>query len=331
MKVLVTGGSGFLGRVIVQQLLDRGDLVRVYSRGNYPDLVAKGIEVMRGDISDGNKLSQAAQGMEAIIHTASKVGVWGDYKEYYRSNVLGTEAVIAASKQHNIQYLVYTSSPSAVYNGKPVAGADESLPYPEHFMTAYCSTKAKAEQLILKANSDSLKTVALRPHFIWGPHDNQLIPRIIARARSGKLRLISSNGVLTDTIYVDNAAKAHLLALDNLRSTAVCAGKVYFVSQDEPIEINAFINHIITGAGLPPTEQFVSARTAFALGAALEFFYTIFHLKKEPLMTRFIAKQLSTTCWYDISAAKRDLGYKPEISIEEGLQRVSTWLKRECH
>ncbi|KTC84036.1 NAD-dependent epimerase/dehydratase family protein [Legionella brunensis] len=328
MKVLVTGGTGFLGKVIVQQLLDRGDKVRVYCRGNYPDLMTEGVEMVYGDMKDSQRLFKATQGIDAVIHTASKVGVWGAYEDYYQCNVIGTESLISACKKQRVSFLVYTSSPSTVFDGHEVRGADEGLPYPTKFLNAYGATKAKAEQLVMNANSDALKTVALRPHLIWGPHDNQLIPRLIERARRGVLKLINNHNALVDTVYVDNAAQAHLLALEHLKETSTCAGKVYFISQDEPVEINAFINRILMAADLPAVQKTISPKLAYGAGAILEFFYKLLGIRAEPMLTRFVAKQLTVTCWYDISAAKRDIGYRPEISIEEGLRRVSSWLRQ---
>jgi nucleoside-diphosphate-sugar epimerase len=322
MKALVTGGGGFLGKAIVLKLLERGDAVRSFSRGDYPELSKLGVEVVRGDISDAKEVDSAVDGSDVVFHVASKPGIWGPYEEYHRTNVDGTENIITACRNHGIKRLVYTSSPSVVHSGGNVEGIDESTPYAEHFETHYPKTKAIAEQMVLKANSEELATVALRPHLIWGPGDNHLIPRLIQRGRSGRLSKVGKKTHLVDSVYIDNAAEAHLLAADRLRPGSDIAGKAYFISQGEPVDISELMNRIIATAGIPPIKRTVPPSLAYASGWFFEIIYTLFRIKKEPPMTRFLAKQLSTAHWFDISAARRDIGYNPDVSIEEGLKRL---------
>src|SRR5947199_598803 len=201
MKALVTGGGGFLGSAIVRRLRARGDEVRSFSRGDYPELRNLGVETIQGDLADPEAVTSAAQGCDIVFHVAAKAGIWGPYQEYYRANVLGTQNVIAACRRWHINRLVYTSSPSVVFNGQDMEGVDESTPYPQHFEASYPETKAQAEKLVLEANSDDLATVALRPHLIWGPGDQHLVPRIIARAKIGALRRIGRRPLLVDSIY----------------------------------------------------------------------------------------------------------------------------------
>ncbi len=187
MKALVTGGGGFLGKAIVKLLLARGDQVRSFSRNTYPALAELGVEQQSGEIGDAAAVVRAVEGCDIVFHVAAKAGVWGPYEEFYRANVLGTRNVIEACRQHGIRRLVYTSSPSVVFDGTDMEGVDESVPYPEHFEAFYPQTKAEAEQLVLQANDDTLATVALRPHLIWGPEDNHLVPRILERGARGRL------------------------------------------------------------------------------------------------------------------------------------------------
>lgn len=322
MKALVTGGGGFLGKAIVLKLLERGDAVSSFSRGDYPELRKLGVDVVRGDISDAESVSSAVDGSDVVFHVASKPGIWGPYEEYHRTNVDGTKNIITACRNHGIKSLVYTSSPSVVHSGGDVEGIDESEPYAEHFETHYPKTKAIAEQMVLKANSEKLATVALRPHLIWGPGDNHLIPRLIQRGRSGRLSKVGKKTHLVDSVYIDNAAEAHLLAADRLRPGSEIAGRAYFISQGEPVDISDLMNRIIATAGIPPIKRIVPPGLAYAAGWLFEILYTLFRIKNEPPMTRFLAKQLSTAHWFDISAARRDLGYNPKITIEEGLKRL---------
>ena len=320
MKALVTGGGGFLGSAIVRQLLARGDEVVSFSRGEHPHLTALGVEQRRGDLSDLNALVEAAKGCDIAFHVAAKAGVWGSFDEYHLANVAGTENVISACRILSITRLVYTGSPSVVFDGSDVEGGDESLPYPAHFEAHYPHTKALAEKAVLAANSRTLATVSLRPHLIWGPGDNHLVPRIVAKARSGKLRRIGERPCLVDTVYVENAAEAHLNAADRLAPGSPPAGKAYFISNGEPLPLWEMVNRILAAAGLPPVTRSISPLLAYAAGTICESLWRSLRLTGEPPMTRFVAKELATAHWFDISAAKNDLGYRPRISIDQGLR-----------
>lgn len=329
MKALVTGGGGFLGGAIVRALVARGDRVRSFSRAYYSTLTDLGVEQVRGDLGDSAAVTAAARNCDIIFHVAAKPGVWGPYDDYYRANVVGTENVLTACRAHAIQRLVYTSSPSVVFNGSDMEGVDETVPYPEHFEAPYPQTKAIAEQQVLGANGPSLATVALRPHLIWGPEDNHLVPRIVQRGRAGQLRRIGERPCRVDHIYIDNAAEAHLQAADRLAPGSAVAGKAYFISNDEPIPLWEMVNRILAAAGAGPVERSMSPQLAYAAGFLLEKIYTVLKLSGEPRMTRFLARELSTAHWFDIGAARRDFGYQPRISTEEGFRRLRDWLRSQ--
>jgi len=328
MRILVTGAGGFLGQGIVKALHSRGDDVCTLQRGEYPALQALGISITRADIADKDAVIAASENCDAIIHVAAKAGVWGDYQDYYRSNVTGTLNVIEACRKNSIPRLVYTSSPSIVFDGEDEDGIDESTPLPEHYLTNSQRTKAEAEEAVLAANDEKLATVALRPHLIFGPGDPHLAPRIIGRAKKGKLRLVGRRRNLVDITFIDNAVSAHLLALDALHAGAACAGKVYFISNDEPLPMADIVNRILAAAGLPAVTKTVSPGVAYMVGALMESVYTLFRIKSEPMMTRFIARQLARSHWYDISAAKRDLNYRAKVTIEEGMQALQQALTK---
>lgn len=326
-KVLVTGGGGFLGGAIVKLLVERGDRVRSFSRSYYPELASVGVEQFQGDISDKTSLSKACSGVDLVFHVAAKAGVWGDYFEYFKTNVTGTKNVIAACIKHKVSRLVYTSSPSVVFSGTDMEGVDESVPYSNKFYAHYPKTKAIAEQYIIKAARDGLMTIVLRPHLIWGPRDSHLVPRIIARAK--KLVRVGDGKNLVDTIYIDNAAAAHILAADRLEENHKLSGNVYFISQGEPVPLWDMVNDILKAAGFAPVKRSISRRTAWVIGAVLEACYKLFKLTGEPQMTRFVAEELATAHWFDISAAKKDLGYIPRVSTEKGIRLLEDWLKNQ--
>ena len=323
MKTLVTGGGGFLGGAIVRMLRERGDSVRSFSRGKYPALEALGVEQVRGDLGDASAIAKAAEGCDVIFHVAAKAGVWGPWREYFQANVVGTQNVIAACRTHGIRRLVFTSSPSVTFAGVDQNGVDESEPYPKKFLAHYPHTKAIAEQAVLAANGLDLATVALRPHLIWGPGDPHIIPRLVERARAGKLRQIGREPKLVDTTFVDNAAQAHLQAADRLAIGSPIAGRAYYLSQGEPEPMWDFVNRVLAVHGLPPVTHSVSPRIAYLAGTILEWIYRVLPMSGEPPITRFVAKQLSTAHWYNLSTAKRDLGYEPRVSMAEGFRRLA--------
>ncbi len=323
-NILVTGGGGFLGKAIVRRLVNDGHRVTSFSRHGHGPLDALGVEQRYGDIADADAVTGAAQGKDAVFHVAAKAGVWGDWEDYYRVNVTGTETVIYACKSCGVPLLIHTSSPSVVFDGSDMQGTDESTPYPAHYHAAYPQTKAMAEQQVIAAADARLKTIVLRPHLIWGPEDNHLVPRILNRARS--LRRVGDGTNRVDTIYIDNAAHAHVLAMQALEKKPTLSGRVYFISDDDPIPLWEMINRILAAGDRDPVNGRISPRVAYAIGAILEWSYRTFGLSGEPKMTRFVARELATAHWFDISAAKRDLGYTATISIDEGMRRLKAWL-----
>jgi nucleoside-diphosphate-sugar epimerase len=325
-KALVTGGGGFLGGAIVRLLQLRGEDVRSFSRSVYAELETLGVEQIQGDISDQHAVEQAVKGMDLVFHVAAKPGIWGDYSEYYQTNVIGTGNVISACLKHRVARLVYTSSPSVIFDGTDMEGIDESAPYPDRYHTHYPKTKALAEQMVVKSAGDGLASIILRPHLIWGPRDKHFVPRIIERAK--RLVKVGDGRNLVDTIYIDNAAEAHLMAADRLESNPELSGKIYFISQNEPIPVWDMVNAILKAAGLGPVRKSIPHRMAWLVGLLLELAYKCFNLNGEPQMTRFLADELATAHWFDISAAKKDLGYAPRVSTEEGLRRLENWLKQ---
>lgn len=322
MQVLVTGGGGFLGEALCRALLAQGHAVRSLARGDYPQLAAAGIECVRGSITESHAVDQAASGCELVFHVAAKAGIWGDERDYEEVNIGGTRHVLEACQKYRIPRLIYTSSPSVVYSGHDEEGIDESTPYPTRYLTPYPRTKAIAEREVLVANSPSLATVALRPHLIWGPGDQHLLPRLVTAARAGRLRRIGDGRKLVDTTYIDNAVSAHLAAMDRLQPGAACAGKAYFIANDEPVSLWELIDRLLATQGVPPIRRQISPGLAYAAGAMLETVYRILGRRDDPPMTRFVARQLSTAHWYSLIAARRDLGYQPQVSIAEGLRRL---------
>ena len=328
MKILVTGGGGFLGRKLCEGLVARGHRVVSFNRGRYPALQALGVEQLQGDLADRAAVVAAARGCAAVFHNAAKAGAWGAYADYHRANVLGTDNVIAACRTHAIDRLVYTSTPSVTHRAThPVAGGTaETVPYGEGLKAPYAATKLIAEKAVLAANDARLATIALRPRLIWGVGDNQLLPRLVARARAGRLALVGSGNNRVDTTYIDNAAQAHFDAFDHLAVGSACAGRAYFISNGEPWPMQDVVNGLLRAAGAPEVHRHLPFAAAYAAGGLMEAAWRLLRLDGEPPMTRFLAEQLATTHWYSMEPARRDFGYVPKVSMEEGLRRL-----REAH
>lgn len=330
MHVLVTGGGGFLGRWIVEKCLERGDRVRIFSRAAYPELEARGVEGVRGDLRDFPAVMNACRDVDTVFHVAALAGLWGKREAFFSINVDGTSNVIRGCRENGVPRLVYTSSPSVVFGMGDLAGVDESTPYPDHFPAYYPASKAQAEQLVLAANGhDGLNTCSLRPHLIWGPRDHHIIQLLIDRARARRLIRIGDGTNRVDLTYVENAAEAHLLAAAALGTGAPPAGRAYFISDAQPVNLWTWIADFLEQAGLPLVQRHLSYPAAYLLGALMEAAWTVLPLRGEPLLTRFVAAQFAKSHYFDGARAAADFGYRPRISNEEGLARTLRWLRDE--
>ena len=331
MKILVTGGGGFLGQALCRGLVERGHQVTSFNRGHYPELDAIGVTQLRGDLADREAVMQAfSASFDAVFHNAAKAGAWGSYDSYHQANVVGTQNVLDACRAHGIGRLIYTSTPSVTHRAThPVEGGTaETVPYGENFQAPYATTKTIAEKAVLAANDANLATVALRPRLIWGPGDNQILPRLVERAKQGRLRFVGDGENLIDTTFIENAAQAHFDAFDHLAPGAACAGKAYFISNGEPKTSREVVNGLLAAAGAPLVDKTLPFRLAYAIGRLCEGLWTVLPLKGEPPMTRFLAEQLSTSHWYSMAPATRDFGYVPKVSMAEGLARLRASLGR---
>lgn len=324
----MTGGTGFLGRRLVERLLAHGRGVTVLARRPAPDLAARGVKFVSCDLADPDKVRAACRGAATVFHLAAKVGVWGPYRPFYRANVLGARAIVDGCRAHGVPRLIATSTLSVVYNGGDIAGADESWPPAVSCPCAYPLTKAMAEREVLAADSPALRTIALRPHLIFGAGDPHLVPRVLARARAGRLRIVGRGRNRVDLVHVENVVDAHLLAelaLSKSQDSSAefpkvpaAGGKAYFITNGEPVLLWDWINDLLRALGIPPVTRHVPLGLAGALAGFGELLWRALPLAGEPPMTRFVAHELATDHWADISAARRDLGYSPRISMAAG-------------
>ncbi|MEC7984110.1 MAG: NAD-dependent epimerase/dehydratase family protein [Myxococcota bacterium] len=321
MNALVTGGGGFLGKALVKQLLDSGMGVTILSRSRYPSIEAMGAKGIQADLSNTSDLGEHLTGIDIIFHTAAKAGVWGKKEDFWSINVAGTERLLQAAQKKGIQYFIYTSSPSAVWHGgDEINLKEEDCPYPEQYLGHYPHSKAVAEKMVLDANRPNFRTTSLRPHLIWGPEDPHFIPRLLERAH--RLRIVGNGQNKVGICYVENAAYAHILAAKELQAEAKNSGKAYFITDKEPILIWEWLNSVLTSLGKPPIRKRISLSLAEKVGGFLEWVWRTFSVKGEPMMTRFVARQLAHSHYYDLSAAIADFGYTEHTSPEEGFENM---------
>ncbi|WP_269522800.1 NAD-dependent epimerase/dehydratase family protein [Coraliomargarita parva] len=326
MKVLVTGGGGFVGSYLIERLLGRGYAVRSLGRSPQPQLADMGVEVVCADLCDADGVLEACAGVDAVFHVAAKAGVWGSWESYYRPNVVGSRNIVEACLRQGVSRLVYTSTPSVVFNGEPIRGGDEGLPYGRNWLCHYAHSKAIAEEATLAANCDALKVCALRPHLIFGPGDPHLLPRVIGSAVSGRLKIVGEGTSCVDVSYVEDVADAHLAAFDAL-AEGRGAGRAYFISQGEPVELWPWLNGILEAMGHQPLTKKVSLPVAYAMASVAEAIWAVFRLKGEPPLTRFVAVELAKDHYFSIEGARRDLGYEPKVTMKEALEKTVKDLK----
>jgi nucleoside-diphosphate-sugar epimerase len=323
MKVLVTGGSGFLGGRVIELLLEDGREVRAYSRRPLPGLEAKGAQVVLGGFGDADRLAAAMEGAGAVVHCAGRTGVWGPLEPFLESNTRGAERMLEAARRSDPKIFIYTSSPSVAADKGGLEGADEDAPYVTSRRHGYPYSKMLAEKAVLAAGSPGFRTLALRPHLIWGPGDPHFLPRIFRLEARGRLRIVSGGPYLASHTFIDNAANAHLLALRALESGTAASGKSFFIAEPKPMDVWELINRILACGGRPPVTKTAPRFLLKAYGAVCELLWRALPLKGEPPMTSFTAGHLSSSHWFDIGRAERLLGYRPKVRLEDAFRLLA--------
>lgn len=326
MRILVTGGGGFLGTYIIKELLKNPRyIVTNFSRHNYAHLEDIGVPTIKGDLKNAADVERALlNGFDVVFHVAALAGVWGRYKDYFDINYQGTKNILEAALKHGVSRFIHTSTPSVVFGKEDLMGVGEEQPYPTKFLTAYAETKTMAEKLVLQMNnSQTFMTCAIRPHLIWGPGDPHLFPRVIQKGKEGKLKVVGDGENLVDIIYVENAAQAHVEAFEHLKPGSRVCGEAYFVGQERPVKLWTFINQILGHMKIDAVSDSIEVKTAYRIGWVMEKMFKVAGINRpEPPMTRFVALNLGKSHYFSHAKAKKDFGYVPKISIEEGLKRT---------
>ena len=314
MRVLVTGASGMLGRGVAQALIDRGDDVRVLQRR--PSGLA--CDEILGDVADRDAVRRAVTGVDAVVHLAAKVDVVGPWAEYERANVVGTRTMVDACRDERVQRLVHVSSPAVAHAGDALVGAGAGAADPVAARGFYARSKAIAEVEALAADGTQLPVLAIRPHLVWGPGDTQLVARIVARGRAGRLPLIGTGGALIDSTYVDNAVDALVAALD-----ADAHAQALVVSNGEPRPVAEVLDRICSAAGVPGPRGRLPLGLAAAAGGLVESIWSRLDRRDTPPLTRFLAEQLGTAHWFDQRRTREVLRWSPRVSLDEGFAALA--------
>ena len=324
MKAVVTGGGGFVGGAICRRLQALGHDVISLGRRPQPALAAAGIRTVSHDLTATDAASTLADifaEADCVFHTAAHVKMWGPREAFVRGNISATENVIAACRAAGVGKLVFTSSPSVVATDHDLRGIDESQPYPARYRAFYPETKAAAERAVLAAHGSALRTISLRPHLIFGPGDTNLVPTILKRARAGRLVQVGDGKNLVDLTFIDDCVSAHLLAAAALDERPAAGGRAFFISQGDPVPLWEWIGRVLALHHLPPVRRRISTNTALMLASVAETVWKMLRLSSDPPLTKFLAEEMATDHYFDISAARRDLGYAPSCTVSEATER----------
>lgn len=326
-SVLVTGGTGFLGSHLCHQLHKQGYHVLSLSRRLNPDLEETGVKQIQMDLTaPTTQLDEVLKDVDAIFHTAGKVGVWGKWEEFYQANVIGTQNLVQAAKKAGTRYFIYTSSPSVVFDNEDIHGGGEELPYAQNSKSLYARSKIPAEKFVLSSNDENFKVLALRPHLIFGTGDQNLIPRVVEMSKKGRLRIIGDGENKVDVIHIDNAVHAHILAYKALKEkTSEVEAQAFFIAQDGPVKLWEFINKILGRYQQPRLQKHIPYFLAYGLASFIEAFYRLFRITdKEPPTTRFVVMQLAKSHYFSHAKAYEKLGYRPIIQTDEAIQTLGS-------
>jgi sterol-4alpha-carboxylate 3-dehydrogenase (decarboxylating) len=330
---LVTGGCGFVGAAIARALKARGDEVIVLDLA--PECPVEGVDYRRVDITDKAAVTEACRGVDTVIHNASIVHTKQNKQDViWAVNLGGTENMLEAARANKVPRFIYISSGSVVYEGKDIENGDESLPYSSISQAPYADSKIEAEKLTLADNGKGgMATCALRPHVVFGPGDNRFMPTLLAKGRKGQLSVQIGRGIwLSDYTYVSNMTDAVLLADEALAKgglDSIAAGQAYFITNGEPMPFWDFIRKVAARLGFPPIKYRAPKSLIYAIAAVKEGIDTLKGgtLNAEDGMTRFAIRYMCTHHYFSIEKARRELGYNPAVSVDEGIERTCQHLE----
>jgi nucleoside-diphosphate-sugar epimerase len=326
MKVLVTGATGFVGKALALRLKEMGAEVTGVGRNptGLAQLEAAGVRAIHADLRDAAPIQNACQGQEIVFHTGALSTPWGRTQDFYQTNVTGTQNVIRGCEQHGVGRLVYVSTPSIYFRFAARLDVPEDAPLPAKPANEYAHSKLLAEAEIERAFARGLPVITIRPRAIFGPGDTAILPRLIDRLRTGKMPIIGDGQNIADLTYIDNVVDALILCATSPWATL---GKKYNITNGEPVRLWEMIAKLCAELGYPFPRRRISYRVADSLATMLEILYALLPGRPEPPLTRYTVSVVSQSATLNIQAAKRDLGYRPRISLAEGFAQFLGWWK----
>lgn len=323
MRILITGASGFIGGRFAADALAHGLEVRCSGRkaSAMQWLSELGGEVVAGDLLDSAFIASASSGCEAIVHCAGAVGTWGSYAHFYQANVQATENLLAAAARNGVRRVVHLSSPSIYFDGKNHRDITEDF-LPPRFFDHYGATKHLADQKVFAAGRAGLEVIALRPRFVIGAGDTSIFPRLLRAHQSGRLRIIGDGKNRVDLTPVENLNLAMHAALNAPESAL---GRAYNISNGEPVAFWTQFNSLLQRLGLPLLDKHIPYPLAYAMAALAEARARLTPGQPEPAMLRLGMAVMAHDFNLDVTAAQRELGYQPQVSVEQGVEHFAAW------
>lgn len=319
-KCLITGVSGFVGKALAKRLVELGYKVIGISRRDVPELKELGVEILSVDITSSKINPTIFKDVKTVFHVAAKVDMWGKWSEFYETNFLSTQRLLLLAKEAGVKNFIYTSSPSVIADGTGLKGVNESYPYPKKFHAHYPHTKALAEKLVLSKHTDNFRTIALRPHLIFGPNDTGLTPTIIDKAKKGDLMIVGGGKNLVDFTFIDDCVEAHIQAAKALDNKVEVGGQPYFISQGDPYPLWKWVDRVLELHGVSKLNKKISFKVAYSVASILEVLSII--TGKAPKLSKFLVQEMATDHYFCIDSARKNLDYSPRFTVEEAINRA---------
>ena len=318
MRIFVTGASGFIGGAIARRLAD-GHTVSAMSRRAESDATirALGAEPVRGDLAtlEPGDIPEC----DAVVHAAAYVEPWGQRADYWQANVEGTDRVLAAGRAAGASRFLHVSTEAVLWHGQHLRDVDETHPYPERTPYLYAETKAIAERRVLAADTADFATVALRPRFVWGPGDRTLVPEIRKMVEQGAFVWLDGGRARTSTTHIDNLVEGARLALEKGRG-----GECYFVTDGPVTDFRSFLTKLLARYDVALPERSLPSWLARPAAAVIEGTWRTLRLPGQPPLVRHAVDLMCCDCILDDGKARRELGYDPVRTVDDGLARLAS-------
>ena len=322
-KVLVTGATGFLGKYLVEEFVDSN--YQVVAQGRNKEILDKLKKSYKVDILQCSldEIKDKILEVDFVIHAAALSTIWGKWKDFYNTNVVGTENVVKFCLNNNVKRLVYVSSPS-VYSAKyDRINIKEDDFDKNNKLNYYIKSKILSEDIINKVDNNKLETVIIRPRGLFGIGDTSIIPRLINANKKIGIPLFNDGKNIVDVTCVENVAYSLRLAMESKEAN----GNIYNITNNEPTEFKNILDKLFNELGQQPRYRKMNIHVMYFVASIIELVYKTFHIYKEPMITKYNIATLGYSQSLDITKAKADLKYKPKITLEEGIIKYARYEK----